>query len=212
MKAHFLSALALCACSPVFGVQGSGVEASESRSVEPFDRIELDGSADVIVHVGKTQSVTVRCDDNLLEHVRTRVVHRTLEIGMDSGTWFIKKGLRVEISVPRLEGAEIAGSGDVAVQDLDADTFEVSIAGSGHVGAAGRAERLTVEIAGSGDVELYSVAAKSASVEIAGSGSAGVSASEELDASIFGSGSVRYRGEPRVTRKVAGSGSVAKDQ
>jgi Putative auto-transporter adhesin, head GIN domain len=210
MKAHVLLTLALSACSPVFGIQGSGVEATVTRTVEPFQRIRIAGSGDAIVRVGEKQRVTIVCDDNLIEHVRTHVDDGTLELGMERGSYRLKKGLRFEISVPRLTGASIAGSGDIDVSGIDAESFDVSIAGSGEVRASGRAERLDVDIAGSGDAALYPLAARSVEVDIAGSGDVAVSASEDLNAQIFGSGSVHYRGDPRVKRTIAGSGEVSK--
>jgi hypothetical protein len=215
MKSAALLSLALCACSSAFAVEGSGVESTQLRKVEPFERVRIEGSADAIVVVGETQQVAVIGDDNLLEHVSTRVTRAnggTLEIGMDSGSYRFKKGLRVEITVPRLTGASIAGSGDLDLLGIDSESFDVSIAGSGDVKGAGRTQRLAVEIAGSGDAALFSLAARSADVDIAGSGAVDVNVSDELDAQIMGSGSVRYRGEPRVSRKIAGSGEVVRAQ
>jgi hypothetical protein len=211
MKLHVVLTLALSACSQAFAVEGSGVEATQTRTVEPFERVRIEGSADAVVKIGGTQKVTIVGDDNLLEHVRTRVVDGTLEVGMESGSYQMRKGLRLEISVPSLTGASVAGSGDLEVIGIDGESFDVSIAGSGDVEGAGRTQRLKVAIAGSGDAALFSLAARSADVAIAGSGQIDVSVSDELDAQILGSGSVRYRGEPRVERSIAGSGEVVKD-
>ncbi len=212
MKPHVVLTLALSACSQAFAVEGSGVETTQTRTVEPFDRVRIEGSAEAIVRIGEPQKVTIVGDDNLLEHVRTRVVDGTLELGMDSGSYRFRKELRFEITVPRLTGVAVAGSGDLQAIGIDCDTFDVSIAGSGDVKGAGRTQRLEVDIAGSGDVALFSLAARSADVAIAGSGQVDVTVSDELDAQVFGSGSVRYRGEPRVKRSIAGSGEVVKDQ
>lgn len=212
MKSHVLLTLALSACSNVFAVEGSGIEATQLRKVERFERVRVEGSADAIVRVGDAQQVAVTGDDNLLEHVFTRVDDGTLEIGMKSGSYRTRNGLRVEITVPRLTGASIAGSGDLDLHGIDSDAFDVSIAGSGAVKGAGRTQRLAVAIAGSGDALLFDLAARSADVAIAGSGDVDVNVSDEIDAQIVGSGSVRYRGEPRVKRSVAGSGEVVRAQ
>lgn len=210
MKSHVVLMLALSACAPVFGTQGSGVESTETRTVERFERIRIAGSGDAIIHVGEPQRVTIRCDDNLMKHVRTRVVDGTLELGMERGSYRFQKDLRFEIWVPALNGVSIAGSGDLDISGIDAESFDVSIAGSGDVKGAGRARRVEVDIAGSGAAALFPLVAETASVEIAGSGDVEVSVSNALDAQIFGSGAVRYRGDPTVKRSIAGSGEVVK--
>lgn len=211
MKSRLALALALAACSPVFGIQGSGVEKTETRAVPPFERISVAGSAETVVKVGGTPSVTVTCDDNLLPHVRTRVVDGTLELEVEGGNHRFQRGLRFEVSAPRLTGVSVAGSGKIEVVGVETEAFEVSIAGSGDVRAAGRAQRVTVDVAGSGDAELFALAAEAADVEIAGSGDVRISAAKELHVEIAGSGSVHYRGEPHVKKSIAGSGEVAKD-
>ena len=212
MKSAIVLTLALSACSQAFAIEGSGVETTQTRSVEHFERVRVAGAGDAVITVGEKQKVTVTCDDNLIGHVRTRVVDGTLELGLENGSYSFRTGPRFEISVPRLTGASVAGSGDIEVSGLDSDEFDVAIAGSGDIRAKGRAARVDVDIAGSGDASLFAVEARSASASIAGSGRVDVSASESLSAKIMGSGTVRYRGDPKVKRTIAGSGEVVKDQ
>ncbi len=212
MKSAVVLTLALSACSQAFAIEGSGVETSQTRAVESFRRVRVEGSGEAVVTVGEKQKVTVVCDDNLIDRVGTRVVDGTLELGLERGRYSFSKGLRFEIAVPELAGASIAGSGDIRIAGLDAEAFDVSIAGSGDVEAEGRADRVEVDIAGSGNAALFALAARAADVRIAGSGDVHIRASESLVAKIMGSGSVRYRGDPEVKRSIAGSGEVVKDK
>ena len=54
-------------------VRGSGVAASETRTLAPFTAVELAGSNNVSVQVGAPQSVVVHANDNLVGNVRTTV-------------------------------------------------------------------------------------------------------------------------------------------
>ena len=69
------------------GVEGSGVAASDTRVVDPFESVELAGSNNVVVRVGEQQSVVVRADDNLLDRVTTEVQSGKLVVGNTPGSF-----------------------------------------------------------------------------------------------------------------------------
>ena len=66
-------------------VVGSGIPASETRELPPFNRVELAGSNQVTIRVGGEQSVVVHADDNILDRVTTRVSGGKLSIGNEAG-------------------------------------------------------------------------------------------------------------------------------
>ena len=171
-------------------VRGSGEIATEVREVSGFSEVHLEGSGDVIVDVGKSESLTIAADDNLLELIAT------------SGS-----GSRLVIE---FDGVAIAGSADVVAPNLACGTFSVSVAGSGSFDLGGTCDALDVSIAGSGDVDAGDLAVARADVSIAGSGDVLVNATDALDVSIAGSGDVEYLGDPAVKIDISGSGDVRK--
>jgi hypothetical protein len=189
-------------------LSGSGVSATQTREVAEFRSVSVNGSGAVRVKLGEAQSLRVITDDNLIEHVRTRVEDGALVVDWDRGSYSPKVALVVELSAPSLEAVGLGGSGDLTFTGLDAERFGASIAGSGSVRGSGKCGRLNLSIAGSGDLRVYDVVAREVEVSIAGSGSAYVHAHDKLDVSISGSGDVRYRGKPAISRSIAGSGSV----
>ncbi len=103
---------------------------------------------------------------------------------------------------------DIEGSGEVTLDDLDAQQVDVAIDGSGDVTLGGTTAVLGVRIPGSGTVDAGGLLAADVSVEIKGSGDARVHAEQTLDVSIQGSGDVRYTGDPRLSEDIDGSGDV----
>jgi len=190
-------------------IQGSGVEASQTREVPAFSRVHLSGSADVIARIGGAQALSLRGDDNLLQYVETEVRGDTLHVGMAPGSYNFRRDLVVELSLPRLAGLAISGSGDASLDGVAGEALELSISGSGDVRAAGAVERLSVALSGSGDMDLAQLRAREANVQIAGSGDVSVDVSDKLSVSISGSGDVRYSGHPQITTQISGSGSVS---
>jgi len=192
-------------------LRGSGVAASETRDVDAFSTVEFNGSGFAHIVVANERSVVVTADDNMLEHLRTSVEGGRLILGFELGSYDTRTPVRFEIRTPSLRGVAVNGSGDLSIENLDAETFDVGIAGSGSITAGGRCDELEASIAGSGDLELRDLQARAASVRIAGSGGALVHVTESLAVDIAGSGDVRYSGSPRVTKSIAGSGTVARD-
>jgi hypothetical protein len=189
-------------------VRGSGTAKTEDREVEKFDRVNVRGSGEVNITVGETQRVTVTGDDNIVPIITTTVKDGELIIEPTESISPRTK-LRFEITVARLRGASIAGSGSVNAEGVNEDEIRLAISGSGDITVRGTTKKLTGAIAGSGSMHLADLTATDASVRISGSGDVTVNASESLEVSIAGSGDVRYLGQPRsVQRHVSGSGSV----
>jgi hypothetical protein len=190
--------------------KGSGVSATTSRDVAPFEAVTLSCAGDVRVQVGPARSVTVRCDDNLERYVHTRVEQGRLRIEVDGNPRF-RSSLEVQVTTPALSGASIEGSGRLAVTGIDRGDFSAAISGSGDLRASGQAERVEAAISGSGSLELQDLRASAASVHVSGSGTIRVAAAERLDASISGSGEVIYLGDPERNVHVSGSGRVRRE-
>src|SRR5258705_6864632 len=102
--------------SPI--LQGSGVRATQQRTPGEFARVRAGTLGDVRVVVGAAPRVEVSCDDNLLEHVRTRVVDGELVIDTDGESLAFRQSVRIEIGCAALEGATLSGSGALRIEGL----------------------------------------------------------------------------------------------
>jgi hypothetical protein len=227
-----LPVLMLGGCHMAFG-QESGARESRGFPVGAFEKIDLAGSPDVIVHVGGAPSVRAEGSKEALDRLDIRVENGTLRIGRrnESGWsfgWHHDRRVRITVTAPSLIGAAIAGSGDIRVDkvggarfdgsiagsgDLAVDHMEVgevrfSIAGSGDVSAAGKAGKAAFSTAGSGDVRAGGLEAGTVSVSIMGSGDTQARATQSADITIMGSGDVRVAGTTNCKIQKAGSGDA----
>lgn len=171
------------------GVAGSGVPATQTRAVAPFTSVELRGSNNVILRTGKTQSVVVHADDNLISRITTRVTGSTLVIDNASGSFSTKSPMSVAVTVPAVKRVVLSGSGNIV--------------------ASGETARLEATLLGSGNLELARLRSQDVRALLAGSGNIRVTATDSLDATVRGSGVIFYGGTPaHVTTSVPGSGAV----
>jgi hypothetical protein len=225
----------LAACSAEAS-DGNGTEVPATGSggerrfaARDFDMVGLSSSADVTVSVGPTFSVVATGSPAMLDRLRVRQNGHSLDLGTKKGVWS-GGGEQVHfvVTLPRLTGAAIGGSGSITVDRVAGDSFEGNIGGSGHltvnnmqvrraswniggsgdITAAGRAGETSVSIGGSGKVRNAGLRADTAEVTIAGAGNVAANAARTADVTIVGSGDVVITGGAKCQVTKMGSGSV----
>lgn len=191
-------------------VRGSGNVISETRDVTGFTSISLEGSANVHVTMGTTESVVVSGEDNIVPLIETNVLKHELVIKTKPlMSYSTTRPVRVDVTMISLDQVSISGSGNLDVPELKADSFYANLAGSGNITLSGEANTTNFTISGSGNIFSDRLTAKTAKALISGSGNITMYASDALDATITGSGDIRYSGSPAsLSKNVSGSGSI----
>lgn len=223
----------LAACSA--GAQGGGQASagggtSRAFQVGTFDKINLAGSPDVQVAVGGQPSVRAEGDAADLDRLEINVVNGELRIGMRPGSWSgSHRGIVVHVTVPSLQAAAIAGSGDINIDHVQGQAFAATVGGSGDldvrelrvgnasfnvtgsggVRAAGGAQRTNAALNGSGDLSLAGFETADATVSLVGSGDVALRATGTAAVQLTGSGGVTIAGGARCTIAKTGSGDVS---
>jgi len=215
--------------------ENGGPTIERSYPVTNFDRIELGGSYDVIVHTGQKPGVKASGSEKIMERLVVEVRDGVLVIEPRRTEGFNWKwsdhGGRVtlDVTVPSLRGAQLGGAGDIRIDTVKGERFDGGIAGSGDLsverievndltvgitgsGSAklggGRVGNAQYEIAGSGGIDAKGVAAEKAAVSIMGAGNVSANAARTAAVSITGSGDVDMTGGAKCTISKVGSGDV----
>jgi hypothetical protein len=228
------AAVAISGCGHA-SAENSGPTVQRDFPVGGFEQIEVAGPYDVDVRTGAAPGVQASGPQKAIERLVVEVrgdrllIHPREEHRLwHFGDWSHDK-VRLSVTVPQLRAAEIAGSGDIRINEvrgasfagqiagsgdltvdrLDVQSLKLGIAGSGGAKAgSGRARDARYEIAGSGDIDGKGVASETASVSIAGSGSVAAHATGTAKVEIMGSGDVEVSGGAKCSISKAGSGSV----
>jgi len=214
--------------------KGNGKITKESRAVSGYTAIASSGSWDVMVAYGESSSIQLEGDENLLQYIEITVENGTLHIKNKKNVNLRSKNkIIVYVSLTRLTGISLSGSGDIIGQgnfSNDGKTdFKVSgsgsiklafakmkeveagISGSGDIRLSGSANTVDAHISGSGNADCSDVICDDASAHISGSGNIKLNANKSIDASISGSGNVSYKGAAGDVKKhVAGSGRLVR--
>lgn len=188
----------------------SGETASQSRSVEPFDRITLRGGYQLNLTAGQEQGVTLTGDTALLKITETRVEDGELFIG-PAGNMRVRKyeNFELRITLPALRSLTVDGAVDGTLVALDSERIAIVVNGAAQIKADGRCGHLELEANGTGKIDAQSLACRTVQIATNGVGSASVHASELADIEINGIGTIDLYGNPpdKRTRK-SGLGKI----
>jgi len=202
-----LGAPALAGCD-------SGPPVSQTRPVDGYSQLEVEGELDLEVRLFNRPEPGVRitAGDKAIDRIRTEVIDDTLRISTKSRGLTIGPDplgdVSVSLGVSALTGLRVDGSADVLLSGLSARAFELRANGSGDVEARGRVDDLELEVDGSGDTDLGDLATRTAIVRIDGSGDTELRVANSLELVMEGSGDVLYHGRPAVSSRLEGSGDV----
>lgn len=213
--------------------ENAGPVVSRAYPVGNFTALEAAGPFDVTVRTGAKPGVQVRGKQKLIDKLTVEVKGDKLLIRPEENRgWFhwghTRGKAQIDVTVPELRAAtlagagginidrvqgdsfkgSIAGSGDLTMQSIDVGSLKVDIAGSGSVSGQGKAESADYGIAGSGDVDAERIIVQDLKVGIAGSGNVRAHATRAAKVDIMGAGDVEVKGGAKCSVSKMGGGDV----
>ena len=229
------AALSLAGCQFFSPVRGSGVLATTPYELGSFTRIEASHACEIHVVEDATTSLSVTCDDNLLEYL---VVERTgddaVSIGLKPGYWYVDVTFTAEVRMSDLEELGLSGASEARVDagfsstlplDLTlsgASRAEVSsiacgalradVSGASSLALSGTADSERLEVSGASEVSMLDCAAASADVDLSGASRGWLDVgSGRLDLEASGASTLYYRGSPSWgTLELSGTSRIVK--
>jgi hypothetical protein len=184
--------------------------AEQNRPMPAFTGISAQGPINIVVEVGKAQSLVLKGDEKFLKRAMTKVVDGKLMITFPKGEKNeIDSDWTINVTMPTLNAFHVEGAGSADLRNINSDSVEIGFQGAGRLVATGKVRQLKLNAQGIGDVDTKALLAQNADVNFEGIGAVKVYASQKLDANVQGMGSLNYYGNPRqVNKKVDGIGSV----
>ena len=201
-------ALLILSCSKET-LNGSGTLVSESRNVEYFNKVSSEGIFEVTITQGAQQSVEVTADNNIISHIRTRVVNNELRLYLDNDNNYSNLTVQIDLVVTSLNGLKNSGIGNIYATNIVEDgSFSIYNTGTGSINIEGASSSLDLVNEGSGYIFGFDFMVNDCAIEIEGSGDVEVNCSNSLDVLIEGSGNVYYKDFPTINVSITGSGEV----
>ena len=213
---------------------GAAHAATRSWQVADFARIRVEGPFDVRVHAGTPAGVRANGAQAAIDRLSVEQRGDTLVIRpIRTGGWASWTGsgadkLIVDVGVRALAGAMLLGSGDLAIDRVRGDAFDVALSGSGDLTLAavdvrelratatgsgdltltGRADAAQATLTGTGDIHGDGFLADRADLTLVGSGDLTLGARRTAKVALRGSGDISVPGVATCTIAKSGSGDV----
>ena len=210
------SVIALCACeSPLFDddlreeVEGSGVIASEVRTLGSFTGMSVSGGFQVDVIQSDVEEVEITAEDNLIRFIRTDVIDGTLVVEPDAEVR-LRPTESIVVRIQAHEISELSVSGAV-ILDADVgsvDELNVQVSGAALVRVVGSAEWQGLHLSGASTYHGLDLETDESVVTLSGASRAEVWVHDRLEVNGSGASVVRYRGHPTVIARVTGASTV----
>lgn len=175
---------------PFNRITGKGEIVEREIHLEPFSRVILDGVANLYIRVGEKQSITLKAQQNIMDVMNCKVSADALTISLKEGVSLNNhEEIRLEISVLKLHKLLHSGIGNLILEGIKLETFEI-------------------DHRGIGDVHAYRMPVNHCVVLHSGTGSCMVKAIDELEVDISALGDVYYKGSPQITLNDTGLGDL----
>ncbi|MBA4383126.1 MAG: hypothetical protein C0410_00165 [Anaerolinea sp.] len=197
-------------------INGSGTIVTEDRSVNGFDKVDLQSIGNLTIIEGDKESLTIKADDNVMQYITSEVFNDTLEIGMEPNLSLDpSRDIEYTLTVKSLSSVVLSGFGNINAAELNAEDMEIKLSGSGNmtlgtlksenallrVSGFGNinvkemiVDQPVLEISGSGDIDVKKLQAVTMNLKISGFGNADITGTtNDQEIQIVGSGN--YHGQ-----------------
>lgn len=241
MKTHFFKStlmfilllsvtISFTSCDKRIRKKGSGIVVTNTRSVNEFSGLDVEGSYAIYTYNSDQSYVEITTDDNIMQDVETSVEDGRLTIEMDDDYLNYKPTqLTIRVYGNMLGNISINGDAELTMYDTTTvDNFSfylngsgrgvllvesvnssLKINGSGNLKASGVSNHTEIEVNGSGKADALALSSSTVDATVKGSGKIYANCLNTLNARIEGSGDIYYTGSPVVNTNITGSGSVS---
>lgn len=209
MKSIFYIAALALVCSSCFhvnknytfgkeSIKGEGSVISKSFEFKDFDRIEINGGADVSFVQAPEYKVTVRTQESVFDWLDYRVEGTKLILQTKDKKNIHAEVFEITVSAPELSGIVVNGASDLDIDDLRIDgDLEVQVNGAGDLDFNQIVcESLSVKVNGAGDAKLTSIDIRnSLKVEVNGAGDVDITGrTQDVSLAVNGVGDINATG------------------
>ncbi len=229
-------ALLFSSCNPSFhfgnGIKGSGNITTETRTAnDDFKSIEVSQGIKVNVEQGDSKSITVEADDNLQEHIITKIENGVLKIEADASynsteTPIVNVKMPIINGLSASSGSEInsattlitnnisakSSSGSRINIEVEADAITLESSSGSTIESSGKALKLETTSSSGSSIEAKNLQANEVIAQATSGSSTSVYPIVKLNAKASSGSSINYYKVPKtITKEESSGGSVSEN-
>jgi hypothetical protein len=214
------------------GIDGNGKVTKQTRNVENnFSKIAVSRGLNLTLEQSDVYFVEVEADENLQEHITTRVENGTLIVTSDENI-DEAKAKKIRVKLPSLTNLEVTSgssvssngifkgtdinvktsSGSEAILALEIDNIRCETTSGSTIKIRGKALRLNTASSSGSSIEAQELLVNDVIAQSTSGSSTNVNPIVSLNAKSSSGSSIDYKGSPKTVNKEESSGgSVSKE-
>lgn len=213
------------------GIKGSGNITTETRDAnQDFKKIEVSRGIKVILEQSENKSISVETDDNLQQHIITKIENGVLIIESDESynsteTPVVNVKMPITNGLSASSGSEIVSSNTLITEKIDvksssgseikisveADTIKIESTSGSSIEASGKALKLETAASSGSEINTENLMTNEVISQASSGSSTDVYPILKLEAKASSGSSINYRNVPKTFSKEESSGgSVSK--
>lgn len=214
------------------GIKGSGNITTETRTANvDFKKIEVSHGIKVIVEQSNNKSISVEADDNLQQHINTKIENGVLKIYSDEGynateTPLVKVKMPVTNGLSTSSGSEITSLGTLITENMDvesssgsqinitveADTIKIESTSGSSIEVAGKALKAETSSSSGSTIDAENLMANEVVSQTSSGSNTSVYPIVKLDAKASSGSSISYHKIPKTVSKEENSGGSVSEE
>ncbi|MCB9264416.1 MAG: DUF2807 domain-containing protein [Lewinellaceae bacterium] len=231
-KLWILNGLLLLSCVfmantlPAQWAKGNGNVIEQEREVGSFDIIKVQKGINLYLVQGSPASLSVKADENLMDHIITKVEGNTLYLDV-KGSIRTVTAMNVYVTLPNLSELHASGGSDVFAEEglkvdelklvcsggsdtkmkLEAGSLFCETSGGSDLLLSGKAEKLVVKASGGSDFDGKKLEVINGSIHTSGASDVWVYATGEIEMEASGASDIHFKGGAKVISSKSSGGS-----
>jgi hypothetical protein len=214
------------------GIKGSGNITTETRTVnQDFKKIEASNGIKVIVEQSDNKSIMVETDDNLQQHIITKIENGVLKIESDENynateTPLVKVKMPITNGLSTSSGSEITSSGTLISENMDvksssgsqininveADAIKIESTSGSSIEVGGKALKVETSSSSGSTIDAKNLMANEVFSQTSSGSSTDVYPIVKLDAKASSGSNISYHKIPKtVSKEESSGGSVSQE-
>lgn len=214
-------------------IKGNGNITTETRAVsqEDFKKIEVSHGISVIVEQSDNKSITVQADDNLQQHIITRIENGVLKIESDQSynateTPVVNVKMATISGLDASSGSEITSSETLITENInvksssgsqinitvEADAIQLESSSGSSIEASGKALKLKTSSSSGSTVDAKNLKTNEIISQAASGSSSSVYPILKLEAKASSGSNISYHKSPKSLLKTENSGGSINEE
>ena len=189
------------------GEHGSGILATENRSVASFTQVRVSGALRVEVATGPL-AVEVTFDDDLINNLDTTVVGNEIRISCRDCSQSSASFVRV--SAPTIDRIKISGASRVTATDIVGEELTLELSGASRIDIDGEVDSLRIDGSGASRIKARNLVTQHLDIDLSGATRTVVEVLELADGELSGASHLELTGSgsPIAVLDVSAGSSV----